>query len=227
MNRWLCCLLGGVLLGLTGGAAAAESSAVTGLKWDSKPTSAQIAAGKALSMSCAGCHGAAGNSVSADFPNLSGLNYIYLYKQLLDFKRGARKSPIMAPMVLALSEQNLRDLAAYYSEQKYSPATGANEDDAERQDKAGLLELGKRIYEQGVTASGVTACIRCHGAGAAGRVGHFPRLAGQHAKYLAVQIKAFKAGRRSNDAGKMMEHVALPMSEREIEAVAFYLQSLH
>jgi cytochrome c553 len=225
MNRWLCCLLGGVLLALSG-IAAAESPAVTGLQWDSKPTVSQVAAGKALSMSCAGCHGAAGNSVSADFPNLGGLNYVYLYKQLLDFKSGARKSPIMAPMVMALSEQNLRDLAAYYSQQGYDPATGANEDVSEQKQNAQRLEQGKQIYRHGLAASGVAACIRCHGAGGAGQVGHFPRLAGQHAKYLVVQMEAFKAGRRGNDAGKMMAHVALPMNKHEIEAVAFYLQSL-
>lgn len=226
MNRWLCCLFGSVLLGLAG-TAAAETPAVTGLKWDSTPTAAQISAGKALSASCAGCHGAAGNSVSAAFPNLGGLGYIYLYKQLLDFKRGARQSPIMAPMVLALSEQNLRDLAAYYSHQGYDATPGANEDLGEQQTSARLLQLGKQIYLQGLTASGVAACIRCHGSGASGRVGRFPRLAGQHAEYLSAQIEAFKAGRRSNDAGKMMEHVALPMNKHEIEAVAFYLQSLH
>lgn len=225
MNGWLRRLLGVVLLGLSG-IAAAESPAVTGLQWDSKPSAAEVAAGKALSMSCAGCHGATGNSVSADFPNLGGLNYVYLYKQLLDFKSGARQSPLMTPMVMALSAQNLRDLAAYYSQQTYDPAAGVNEDTSEQKQNAQRLEQGRLIYEHGLAASGVAACIRCHGAGAAGQVGHFPRLAGQHAKYLVAQMEAFKAGRRGNDAGKMMAHVALPMSEHEIEAVALYLQSL-
>jgi cytochrome c553 len=225
MNRWLCCALGGVLLGLAG-SVAAESPAVTGLKWDAKPSAARISAGKALSASCAGCHGATGDSVSPDFPNLSGLSYVYLYKQLLDFKHGVRKSPIMAPMVMALSEQNLRDLAAYYSTQGGDSVAGADEDAPRQPKDAQLLQLGQRIYQQGLPASGVAACIRCHGAGAAGKIGHFPSLAGQHAKYLTAQIEAFKAGRRDNDAGKMMEHAALPLSTHEIEAVAFYLQSL-
>ena len=116
--------------------------------------------------------------------------------------------------------------AAYYSQQKYDPAAGVNEDTSEQKQKTRRLEQGKRIYEHGLAASGVAACIRCHGVDGSGQVGHFPRLAGQHAKYLAAQMEAFKDGRRSNDAGRMMAHVALPMSKHEIEAVAFYLQSL-
>lgn len=214
---WLALAAPGIALAATG----QDGTAAVPPQWDSKPTAAQIAAGKALSATCMGCHGAAGNSVSADFPNLAGLSYVYLYKQLLDFKSGARKSPIMAPMVLALSEQNLLDLAAYYSAQTFGPRKGANEDVPEQGGAAQLLARGKRIYTQGASA-----CIRCHGADGAGQVGHFPSLAGQHAKYIVAQLQAFQSGRRTNDAGKMMEHAAAPMSAEDMAAVAAYLQSL-
>ena len=75
-------------------------------------------AGKEKSRTCAACHGPDGNSVAADFPKLAGQHYDYLVKSLRDYKSGARKNAIMAPLVANLSERDFEDLAAFYSEQR-------------------------------------------------------------------------------------------------------------
>ena len=76
------------------------------------------AAGQKKSQACAACHGPDGNSTAPDFPKIAGQHYDYLLKSLKDYKSGARKNPIMAPLVANLSQRDLEDLAAYFSSQK-------------------------------------------------------------------------------------------------------------
>jgi len=176
------------------------------------------AAGKEKSASCGGCHGADGTSVNPEWPNLAGQGDRYLDKQLQDFKGGERKNATMAPMVAALNEQDIANLSAYYSSQTVQVGSADEK----------LVEQGQKIYRGGNPASGVSACIGCHGPGGAGNpVAGFPSLSGQHAKYTENQLNAFKSGERSNDAGKMMRTVAGKMNEQEIKAVASYIQGLH
>ncbi len=174
--------------------------------------------GKTKSATCAGCHGADGNSVNPDWPNLAGQGAGYLDKQLKDFKQGARKNATMAPMAMALSEQDRADLAAFYASQ---PVKVGAADEA-------LVEEGQKIYRGGNPASGLAACIGCHGpAGAGNPAAKFPAVGGQHAQYVVNQLNAFKSGERDNDAGKMMRNIAGKMSEQEMKAVASYIQGLH
>jgi len=176
------------------------------------------AAGKAKAGSCGGCHGMDGNSVNPEWPKLAGQGEGYLDKQLQDFKGGARENATMAPMVAALNEQDMADLSSFYSSQTVQ-AGSADEK---------LVELGEKIYRGGNPASGVAACIGCHGPSGAGNpAASFPSLSAQHAKYTENQLNAFKSGERSNDAGKMMRTVASKMTEQEIKAVASYVQGLH
>lgn len=175
-------------------------------------------AGKEKSATCAGCHGMDGNSANPEWPKLAGQGDHYLNKQLQDFKGGARKNATMAPMVAALGEQDMADLSAFYSRQAVQ-AGSADEK---------LVELGQKIYRGGNPASGVSACIGCHGPSGAGNpAASFPSLSGQHAKYVENQLNTFKSGERSNDAGKMMRTIASKMTEQEIKAVASYVQGLH
>ena len=74
--------------------------------------------GKAKSVTCAACHGAAGISINPLWPNLAGQHAAYLEKQIKAFKSGERKDPSMAPMVAALTPQDIADLAAYFSSLK-------------------------------------------------------------------------------------------------------------
>ena len=174
-------------------------------------------AGKAKSQACAACHGADGNSMSADFPKIAGQHEEYLYKQLKQFKSGERENAIMAGQVAGLSDQDMQDLAAYYASQTIQ---GGTADETQ-------VELGETIYRGGNTASGVSACMACHGPNGAGNpAAKFPALAGQHAAYTAAQLRAFRAGERANDAGNMMRNVAAKMTDAEIDAVAEYIAGL-
>lgn len=79
---------------------------------------ADINKGKAKAAMCAACHGADGISMIPMYPNLAGQKEAYLAKQLRDFKSGARKDPVMAPMAMTLTEDDINNLAAYYASLK-------------------------------------------------------------------------------------------------------------
>jgi len=166
---------------------------------------------------CLACHGADGNSVAAANPKLAGMNEEYLYKQLSEFKSGARKNPVMGGIVKDLSDADLKNLAAYYSLQQPKPGTAK---DAE------LARQGEKIYRGGVLGAGVPACASCHGPQGKGIPTQFPRLAGQHADYTYAQLNAFRVGARANDAAKMMRTIAAKMTDADMKAVAAYIQGL-
>jgi cytochrome c553 len=202
MNKWL---VFAAVFSLAGGVSQASAAA-------------DAAAGKAASATCAGCHGMDGNSANPEWPKLAGQGEGYLIKQLHDFKDGDRKNATMAPMAMGLSDQDMENLAAYFSGQTMSQ--GAADES--------LVELGQKLYRGGNPASGVAACIGCHGPSGDGNpAAKFPKLSGQHAKYVENQLNAFKSGERNNDAGKMMRNIAGKMTEKEIQAVASYVQGLH
>lgn len=71
--------------------------------------------GKAKSATCAACHGANGISMIPNYPNLAGQKELYLVEQLKAFRDGIRKNPVMAPMAANLSDDDIADLAAFYS----------------------------------------------------------------------------------------------------------------
>ncbi len=184
-------------------------------------------AGKGKSAICAACHLADGNSpVPAPgapetliYPKIAGQHESYLYKQLLAFKSGQRQNATMAGMVAALNEQDMRDLAAYYSRQKITPGA-ANED---------LVKAGQAIYRGGIKDKKVPACISCHSPTGLGvPAANYPRLGGQHAAYVETQLKRFKDGNHLGDAhGSMMQDIAARLSEAETKAVASYINGLH
>lgn len=176
------------------------------------------AAGKAKSASCAACHGPDGNSPTPAFPKIAGQHAGYIAKQLAEYKSGDRVNATMNGMAAALSEQDMADLAAYFSSQTPTIGTAA----------ADKVELGETIYRAGNPASGVAACAACHGpTGIGNPMANFPSLHGQYADYTTLQLKHFRAGERANDAGAMMRGVAGKMTDAEIEAVAQYIQGLN
>jgi cytochrome c553 len=171
---------------------------------------------------CAACHAADGNSVAPTNPKIAGQFAEYLHKQLADFKpqagtKPARDSAIMTPLVANLSEDDIKSLAAYYSGQKLRPAAAVDKD---------LAAFGQKIWRGGIAASNVPACAGCHGPAGAGIPAQYPRLAGQFAEYIVVQLKGFREGARANDANGVMRGVAARMTEREIQAVAQYAAGL-
>ncbi len=175
--------------------------------------------GKALSAVCSACHGADGNSTNPDWPKLAGQGEKYLIKQLHDFRSDKRAEATMTPMAKGIaSDEDVLHLAAYFASQKQKPGT-ADKD---------KVEAGKRIYKGGIMASGVAACSACHGpTGEGNYAAKYPKVSGQHSKYIVKQLKAFRSGSRTNDAGKMMRNVVAKMSDSEIESVAAYISGLH
>jgi cytochrome c553 len=153
---------------------------------------------------------------------LAGQHSEYAFKQLTNFKGESgktpdRPSPVMTAIVANLSRDDMANAALYFAgqEAKSRPARDPE-----------LVKLGQAIYRGGITAKGVAACASCHGPSGAGIPAQFPRLAGQHAQYTADQLKAFRGGARANDPNRMMRVVALKLTDREIDAVAQYIQGL-
>lgn len=175
------------------------------------------AAGQTKAALCAACHGVDGNSQLAINPNLAGQNALYTVKQLQDFKSGARPGATMAAMVLSLSDQDMQDIAAWYSSQQPT-VQGADPES---------LELAQRLYRAGNSDIAVAACSACHSPTGKGNAqAGFPALSGQHPEYTLQQLKDFRAGVRQNDAGGMMRTVVERLTDKELEALASYVSGL-
>jgi cytochrome c553 len=178
---------------------------------------ASIEAGQAKAAVCAACHGPDGNSAVATFPSIAGQGINYTVKQLKDFKSGERKDPVMGAQVLALSDEDMADLALFFSAQNVKGGEAA----------ADLVERGEALYRGGDAAKGISACIACHGPrGKGNNSAKYPAIAGQHAVYAESQLNKFKDGSRANDLNSMMRDIAAKMSSDDIKAVASYIQGL-
>jgi cytochrome c553 len=166
-----------------------------------------IGRGATLALRCTMCHGARGLS-QADTPNLAGQYPITIYKQLVDFKTGARSSAVMAPLVAGLSDSDMRDLAAYYA---YLPRVSGDHTGGEP----------PQIVASGAPMRGIAPCGACHG-GLGSKAGA-AWLEGQPAVYLHSQLAAFASGARHNDIDQQMRNVARGMTQQEIDAASrFY-----
>jgi cytochrome c553 len=184
---------------------------------------ADPAKGKIVAESiCVACHGVDGNSMTSANPHLAGQIEPYLYKQMVNFKAAdgkpaARDNAIMAGMVAALSDEDMRNVAAWYASQKLKPESAKDETS---------LALGKKLWRQGDHKKGIPACAGCHGPAGAGLPAQYPRLSGQFAEYTETQLKAFRIGARANDPEQMMRMIAEKLSDVEIKAVADYAAGL-
>jgi cytochrome c553 len=175
------------------------------------PPSDSINRGATLAQQCAICHGPTGVS-RADSPNLAGQYPAVLYKQLKDFKSGARVNAVMTPFAIHLSDQDMIDLAAYY---QYLPRLPAFHP-AQRL-------AAPRIVINGAPLRGIAPCGSCHGS-LDNKVGS-PWLEGQSAVYMKAQLRAFAAGSRRNDISQQMRNIARAMTDEEIEEAADYYAS--
>ena len=170
---------------------------------------ADVDAGRQKAIACAACHGVDGNSPAGMFPTLAGQTHRYLYLQLRDFKEGRRKDPLMSPMAVTLSKQDMLDLAAFFSSQKYA-GNSFKADPAK-------ANTGKKIADAAL-------CTMCHLGGFAGQ-NEIPRVAGQHYDYIVKQLKDFRAKHRTNDAGNITS-VSNGLSDDDIDALANYVAGL-
>jgi len=171
---------------------------------------------------CVACHGADGNSAASANPHLAGQGEEYLYKQLTNFKAAdgkpaARNNAIMGGMVAALSDQDMRNVAAWFASQKLKPAVARDQS---------KIALGQKLWRQGDFKKGIPACAGCHGPAGAGMPAQYPALAGQFPEYTEAQLKTFRSGERNNDPESMMRTIAAKLSDVEISAVAEYAAGL-
>ena len=184
---------------------------------------ADPAKGKAIAETiCVACHGADGNSQVSANPILAGQGEEYIYKQLKNFKPvgdkpAVRNNPIMGGMAAPLSDEDMKNVAAWFSSQKQKPAAAKDEKQ---------VALGQKIWRQGDFKKGVPACAGCHGPAGAGLPAQYPRLAGQYPEYTELQLKSFRVEERANDPEKMMRMIAAKLSDAEIKAVAEYAAGL-
>jgi cbb3-type cytochrome c oxidase subunit III len=164
---------------------------------------------------CAACHGADGNSGTPANPKLAQQHPEYIVKQLMEFKAGKRQSPIMQGFASQLSEQDMKNIAAFVGSQKSKPGFARDKQ---------LVASGESIYRGGIGDRHIAACAGCHSPNGAGIPAQYPRLSGQHADYIAAQLKAFRDGGRTNSP--QMTAIAARMNDREIAAVADYIAGL-
>jgi len=197
-------------------------AAVPGAFAQSKPAKADPAKGQQIaSQVCLACHGTDGNGTAPANPKLASQHPEYLYKQLRNFKvqEGARQaeraSALMVGFATTLSDQDMRNVAAYYASQPLKPSTARNKD---------IVEMGQRIYRGGIASKNIPACAGCHSPNGAGIPAQYPALAGQYAEYTEGQLVAFRQGVRKNSA--QMEAIAARMSDVEIKAVSDYIAGL-
>lgn len=197
-----------------------------------------ISAGKEKAASCVSCHGDNGNSLVSTFPKLAEQHSSYLVKQLHAFKDGSRKDPMMSAVAMGLSDQDIIDIAAYYSEQEISANQPPvlNDDDDEDENPAEkkpavtvqtIIAQGSDLYRNGDLTREVSACIACHGpTGVGNKPAAFPSLKSQHADYLIKALTDFKSGARSNNPENMMHMIARKMSVEEIKAVSYRISMM-
>jgi cytochrome c553 len=175
------------------------------------PDTRSVGRGATLAMQCAICHGS-NRQGQVDTPNLEGQPAAAVYKQLRDFKVAARTNAIMGPFAVRLSEQDMLDLAAYYS---YLPRQPGPHPD--------LTTAVPQIVARGAPMRNVPACSSCHGTTDA-KLGT-PWLDGQSATYIKTQLQAFATGARRNDISEQMRNIARQMTAAEIDEAARYYGS--
>jgi cytochrome c553 len=164
---------------------------------------------------CVACHTSDGTRGSAANPILQGQHPEYLVKQLNEFKSGKRHNDIMKGMAAALTEEDMKNVAAFYAAKQAKPGFAKAKD---------LVKLGEKIYRGGIADRSIPACAGCHSPNGAGIPAQYPRLGGQHADYTEAQLNAFRASTRKN--GPMMSAIAAKMTNDEIKAVSDYIAGL-
>jgi cytochrome c553 len=160
---------------------------------------------------CAGCHGENGISQMDNTPSLAGQPDLFLQWQLVFFRSGARKNEIMGPIAETLTNEDVRNLGAYYAALPPPPAKSS--------------EGADDLAAKGKQAAAGRRCASCHTDSFAGTKAT-ARIAGQREDYLLKALHDYKSGARSGGGMAAMADVAYPLSEEEIAALAHYLAGL-
>ena len=181
------------------------------------PAKPDLAKGATISATvCAACHTADGSRGIPTNPILQGQHADYLVKQLQEFKAGKRDNAIMKPMASNLSDDDMRNVAAFYASKTAKPGLSKT---------PATVDLGKKIWRGGIAEKSVPACAGCHGPTGGGIPSQYARLGGQHAEYVSAELTLFRAGKRNNSP--QMTTIAARMSDAEIAAVSDYVEGLN
>lgn len=176
---------------------------------------ADPAKGQAVAATCQACHTADGSRGLPANPIIQGQHAEYIEKQLTEFKNGKRPSPVMKAMAAPLSDDDIKQVAAFYASKSAKPGFAKNKD---------TVLLGEKVWRGGIADRLVPACSGCHSPNGAGIPAQYPRLSGQHAEYSEAQLVAFRAGQRTNNPA--MAAIAGKLNDREIKALADYMAGL-
>lgn len=184
-------------------------------------TSGDASRGAEVAATCIACHqpdGSGSNNEQGEpWPQLAGLNAGYIAGQLHDFRSGQRENATMKSFASMLSDQQILDVARYYSEM--TPKQGEGGSDASES----VLRRGQKLAQRGDWSEYIVSCQSCHGPGNRGAGSVFPGIAGQHARYIEVQLEAWQSGNRKNDPQDLMGTIARRLSDEDIRAVAAWL----
>ena len=184
-------------------------------------TGGNAEAGATKAATCLACHGQGGNSANPDWPKLAGQHASFTYRSLQVLKSGHRQAPMMQPQAMPLNDQDMKDLAAYFSTQPASPGVASPD----------AVKVAQPLYRNGDAARGLPACAACHGPQGHGNAGAgYPRIGGQHAKYAARMLHLYKGQTgmaMENSQTSTMAAVAGKLTDAEIDALASYINGLH
>jgi cytochrome c553 len=184
-------------------------------------TGGNAEAGAAKAATCGACHGPGGNSSNPEWPKLAGQNSAFIYRSLQALKAGHRQNPVMNAQAAPLSDQEMKDLAAYFASQK--PQPGVASPDA--------VKVAQPLYRAGDAKRSLPACSGCHGPQGHGNAGAgYPRIGGQHAKYAATMLRRYRDKNgmpMENAQTQVMAAVAAKLTDAEIDALASYINGLH
>ena len=172
---------------------------------------ADLAAIKEKAEPCSGCHGENGISQTENIPSLAGQPDQFIQWQLVFFRSGARKNELMQPIVEQITNEDIRNLGAYFAALP-PPKTSKPDDNPDLSQKGAQAAVGRR-------------CNSCHTDTFAGTKA-VARIAGQREEYLVKALHDYKSGVRSGGAGAAMADVAYPLSDEEITALSHYLAHL-
>jgi cytochrome c553 len=181
------------------------------------PAKPDLAKGGNISATvCGACHTSDGSRGIPTNPILQGQHADYIVKQLTEFKSGKRDNAVMKPMASTLSEDDMRNVAAFYESKTAKPGQAKNK---------ATVPLGEKIWRGGIAEKAVPACAGCHGPAGAGIPAQYARLAGQHAEYVSAELGLFRSGKRANSP--QMAAIAARLSDAEIAAVSDYIEGLN
>lgn len=205
-----------------GAAVAPGGMPVSAVSWDPRLlfvlAHADRRKGAALAAStCSACHGEEGVSQDPSFPLLAEQSAAAIYKQLADYRRGARADPTMSVIAQQLSQRQMVDLAGYFAHDRAFHALGVrwpNPDAA-----------AQTLAVRGDPARNLPACDACHGKAAGGPT-ETPTLAGQQQEYILRQLQLYASGERRNDVYGRMRAVAKKLTPDEAARLAAYYQGV-